>query len=119
LAREIIDQNENVKKLSYELKSGLKTIFGHKLKKIIIYGSYARGEFEEGSDIDIMVLLDMVEDEIEKKKDEVIDLTVELTTRFGIVISIIENNHDYFNDWMEVLPFFANVAKEGVSIYGR
>ncbi len=107
-----------LKELLYELETELKKIFGGKLKKVIMYGSYARGGSDEGSDLDIMVLVDMDEEEIKRNRDRVLDLTVDLTTRYGIVLSIIENNHDYFYDWVEVLPFFANVEKEGVSIYG-
>lgn len=104
--------------LLYELKVGLKNIFDKELKEIIIYGSYARGESNEGSDLDIMVLVNMNEKEINKKRDEVLDMVVDLTTRYGIVLSIIENNYDYFYDWAKVLPFFTNVIREGVNIYG-
>lgn len=105
-------------KLLCELKVRLKSVFGKELKRIIVYGSYARGENDEGSDLDIMVLVDMDEGEINKKRDEVLDMVVDLTTRYGIVLSIIENNYDYFYDWAKVVPFFTNVIREGVSIYG-
>ena len=89
------------------------------MKKIIVYGSYAGGESDEVSDLDIMVLVDMDEGEINKKRDEVLDMVVNLATRYGIVLSIIENNYDYFYDWAKSLPFFTNVIKEGVNIYER
>lgn len=111
-------QNVGIKGLLNDLKRDLKEIFEDKLKKIIIYGSYARGNNDDESDLDIMVLLDMDEKEIKKKRDEVINLTVDLTTRYGIVLSIIENNYNYFYDWTDVLPFFANVNREGIEIYG-
>ncbi len=41
-----------------EIESNLLKIYGHKLKKIILYGSYARGEQAPGSDLDVMVLRD-------------------------------------------------------------
>ncbi len=100
-----------------ELKTGLKNIFGRELREIIVYGSYARGKSDEESDLDIMVLVDMENEEIKKKQEKVLDLTVDLTTRYGIVLSVIENNYDYFYDWVEILPFFANVEREGISIY--
>ena len=93
--------------------------FWREAKKVIVYGSYARGESDEGSDLDIMVLVDMNEKEIKNERDKVLDLTVNLTTRYGVVLSIIENNYDYFYDWAEVLPFFANIEKEGKNIYER
>lgn len=101
-----------------ELEKQLRIIYGDKLKKIVLYGSYARNDQDPDSDMDIMVLLDMSDQEIKKRHDQVLDLVVELTTRYGIVVSIIENNHDYFYEWLEVLPFFKNVYNEGVEIYG-
>lgn len=119
LSREMRIEDLRLKELLHELKNELEKVFGEKLKKVIVYGSYARGESDEGSDLDIMVLVDMNEKEIKNERDKVLDLTVDLTTRYGVVLSIIENNYDYFYDWAEVLPFFANVIREGVSIYGE
>ena len=42
-------------------------IYGEKLKTIILYGSYARGDFRPDSDIDIMILVDLSDDEIRHK----------------------------------------------------
>jgi len=40
------------------------------LKKVIVYGSYARGDYQKNSDIDIMILVDA--DETEIKKDSIL-----------------------------------------------
>ena len=40
-----------------ELKAGLVRIYGDKLKGVYLYGSYARGDYREGSDVDVMILL--------------------------------------------------------------
>lgn len=37
----------------------IQKIYGNYLRMIILYGSYARGDFEPDSDVDIMILLDM------------------------------------------------------------
>ncbi|MEQ8171889.1 MAG: nucleotidyltransferase domain-containing protein [Candidatus Eremiobacterota bacterium] len=101
-----------------ELKVSLKSIFGDKLRQIILFGSYARQEQDEGSDMDIMVLLDIEEKEIQKYRDKILDIIVELTTSYGCVISIIENNYTYFYDWVDYMPFFTSVRNEGINIYG-
>jgi len=41
-----------------ELKAGLEAIYGPRLRQVILFGSYARGEAEEGSDVDVAVVLD-------------------------------------------------------------
>jgi predicted nucleotidyltransferase len=102
-----------------ELEKGLKDIYGSELRKIILYGSYARGDHTKGSDLDVMVLLDMGEERIKKCSENVLDLSVDLTTRYGVVVSIQEHNIDFFNNWVDTLPFFNNVSREGVELYGR
>jgi predicted nucleotidyltransferase len=46
-----------IRKLMKELKEGLLRIYGDKLKAVYLYGSYARGDYRQGSDVDVMILL--------------------------------------------------------------
>lgn len=41
-----------------ELKTGLQTIYGDRLKGVYLYGSYARGEADPESDLDVLVVLE-------------------------------------------------------------
>lgn len=49
-----------------EFSQQVKQLLGKKLTKIILYGSYVRGNNRENSDIDIMVLTTLTDDEIGK-----------------------------------------------------
>lgn len=109
----------DIKDLLQDLESRLRTIYGSKIKKVYLYGSYARGDNKEGSDVDIMVLVDMSQEEIAKQRERVLDAVVDLTTQHGLVLSVIENNYDYFYEWADVIPFFANIEKEGIDIIGQ
>ena len=46
-----------IRKLMKELKAGLVRIYGDQLKGVYLYGSYARGDYRPGSDVDVMILL--------------------------------------------------------------
>ena len=46
-----------IRKLMKELKEGLVRIYGDRLKAVYLYGSYARGDYRPGSDVDVMILL--------------------------------------------------------------
>jgi uncharacterized protein len=111
-------RDSNLYNIVNEVEVGLKEIFGDKLRKIILYGSYARAQEVNGSDLDLMALLDLSDEEIESKNEEVLELTVELSTRYGIFISIVKNNVEFFNEWVDTLPYFKNVIDEGINIYG-
>lgn len=56
MTNKITLDNQDINDLLHELGNEMKNIFGEKLKKIIMYGSYARGRNVPGSDLDIMVL---------------------------------------------------------------
>ncbi len=111
-------KDSNLHSLLNEIEDGLKQIYGDKLKKIILYGSYAREQEANGSDLDLMLLLDLTDEEIESTNEEVLELTVDLTTRYGIFISIVKNNFDFFYEWVDALPYFKNVISDGINIYG-
>ncbi|MBQ3474567.1 MAG: nucleotidyltransferase domain-containing protein [Bacilli bacterium] len=89
---------------------------GDRVKKIILYGSYARGDFSESSDIDIMILTDFTDNEIIEEREKVWDIAydIELDNNFDITLSPLVKNIDKFNYWLEAMPFYMNVQKEGV-----
>ena len=91
-------------------------ILGSRVKKIILYGSYARGDFNKKSDIDIMILTDLKDDEMYDYFVKVSDLAydIEYDNNFNITLSPLIKNIDKFNYWLEALPFYMNVQKEGV-----
>lgn len=50
---------QDMKKLIEQYIFEIKKIYGPHLRKVILYGSYARGDFKSDSDVDIMILLDI------------------------------------------------------------
>ena len=53
-------------------------IYGKHLKTVILYGSYARGDYTKDSDIDIMVLLDLSDIDIKKYRHELSGATYDI-----------------------------------------
>ncbi len=96
--------------------SGVKDILGERVKKIILYGSYARGDYTNSSDIDIMILTDLNDDEILEYRDKIWDYAydIEWDNNFDFTLSPLIKNIDKFNYWLETLPFYKSVQKEGV-----
>ena len=44
-----------------EFLTDVRSLFGEKLKSVIVYGSYARGDYNEHSDIDVMILVSLAD----------------------------------------------------------
>lgn len=80
---------ENIRNIIYRFSQELRRILGDKLTKIIVYGSYARGDFRENSDIDIMILVKMSDEEIRLVKNDIYDLAFEFEINTGIEFSPI------------------------------
>ncbi|MDI6735926.1 MAG: nucleotidyltransferase domain-containing protein [bacterium] len=111
-------KSESVLKIVSEVGKRLENIFKSKLKSVILFGSYARGDYNNESDIDIMVLVDMNNEELSKCYGVVPDAIFDLELEYGIIISVIKKNYQNYNKYLNILPFYENIFKEGVIIYG-
>lgn len=91
----------------------LKNVFGDRLEQIWLYGSYARGDFDSESDVDIMVLVDLPKDKLSSYRRKFSDLSSELDLKYDVLLSIKLQDKETFQRFAEVLPFFKNIIREG------
>lgn len=104
---------QTIKTILAEAKKRLKQIYGDKLKDIILYGSYARGDFTEGSDIDIIILLEDMKEPIAERR-KYFDAIWELDLKYDTLISIIPFKEEEYRT--RRLPLILNVKREGFSL---
>lgn len=93
----------------------VKKIYGEQLRSVILYGSYARGDFGPDSDIDIMILVDLADKEIEKYGKQLSWVTYDFNEEHDTDIKPMAKNDLHFKKWLGVYPFYTNVQKEGWS----
>ena len=98
-----------------ELTRGLTEIFKENIKMIILYGSVARNEAKDDSDIDIAII--MKNDMDEKTQEQFIRWSADMDIRFDKVFSIIDIQEEKLEQWGNVLPFYKNVQKEGIVLW--
>ncbi len=96
----------------------LERIYGTHLKNVILYGSYARGDFHEDSDIDIMILLDIDDMKIKGYRHQLSELTYDFNMNNDIDIKPIAKSKEHFNKWIRAYPFYSNIVNEGVELFG-
>ena len=87
-------------------------------RQIILYGSYARGDFRPDSDIDIMILVDMSDIELKSYSEKLSYMTYDFNLDHDIDIKPIAKSEEIFNKWVVNYPFYSNIHKEGVILYG-
>lgn len=109
---------KSVSSVIYAFAVQLRKMLGNRLSKVILYGSYARGDYRTDSDVDIMVLVKMSEEEIKKIENDIYDLAFEIEMETGIDISPVIKSEEHYAYWVETLPFYRNVRDEGVVIAG-
>jgi predicted nucleotidyltransferase len=102
-----------IKRILEEVKSELKKVYGIKLKDVILYGSYARGDEKEDSDIDLAVIL-KGEINIFEEIDRIIDATYDIGLKHSILLSVKPISENDYNNLKT--PFLLNVKQEGFSI---
>lgn len=99
-----------IKKILAEFKKEIKKLYGIKLKNIILYGSWAKGEATENSDIDLLVIL---KGEIipGKEIDRMIDIITDINLSYGVLLSVYPISEEEY--LMTNSPLLINVRKEG------
>ena len=92
----------------------LQEIYGKSLETVVLYGSVARADDTPESDIDIAVI---VHGYTKEMHDEMLVFLVDLELEFGKVISVLLIDYDDYQEWKDVMPFYKNVRKEGITLW--
>lgn len=114
----VIILSVNLKNILDNYVKEIKKIFGASLIKIILYGSYARGDNRENSDIDIMILVALDNKEIKGKMNELAEVSFEYDISNNINISPLVTNIEQYNRCLSAVPFYKNIENEGVILNG-
>ena len=90
---------------------------GDKLDKVILYGSYAREDFDEESDIDIMIVVDMDEENLRHYETLFTEFSSNASLENEVLIVPLLRDKARFEAQIEYVPFIQNVISEGKVIY--
>lgn len=91
-------------------------VYGKNVVNILLYGSYARGDYNKDSDIDIVAIVCGERYDLQRKLDQVWDVSSELELEYGTIISPTVIPFDEYMEYKEILPYYSNIQKEGILI---
>ena len=104
--------DERIREVMESFASQAKSVYGTKLHQIVLYGSCARGDYQQDSDIDVMLLLNVGQDQLAEERKKVFDIADEIDLKYDVVLEqILEHDEDppeeYLDDlmpWSDKIP---------------
>lgn len=102
------------KKIVNEVPNLMKT----DLVKIIMFGSCARGDYSNDSDIDIALLTKCDRAEVKKYDDDLDELATEIAIDNYSVVNFVCLPYAEFEQNKSWYSLFKNISKEGIKLYG-
>ncbi|MCL6446941.1 MAG: nucleotidyltransferase domain-containing protein [Armatimonadetes bacterium] len=101
----------NIREILSEFREEITKLYGKRLQGIILYGSWARGEATEDSDIDLLIIL---EGKVipGKEIDRMIDIITAINLKYGALVSVFPvSSKDYAT---VKSPLLINARREGI-----
>lgn len=105
--------SDSVRRMIKELRG----IYGECLLRAVLYGSYARGDEMEESDVDIALFING--NQSREMYEKMISCVARHEIECGKVLSVIDIDNRKYDEWVGVLPFYRNIEKEGIVLWIR
>ncbi|MDY6324461.1 MAG: nucleotidyltransferase domain-containing protein [Catonella sp.] len=96
------------------IKSLYSEEYADKLKKVYLYGSYARGNYGDYSDVDIAGIVEGERLDLQNRLKHIWDKTPELLDRYDVIVSPTVIPYNEFEDYKDVLPYYRNIVNEDI-----
>ena len=109
-----VNISPNITAAADELKIFLEKMIHEKLRKMYLFGSSVRSDYESDSDVDILVLADLTETELEELNKSLDLIAAELSLKYNIVLSPILKNSAVFFRIRIYCPFTKTLFPKGL-----
>lgn len=96
-----------------EVRTALQRLYGERLLRLIVFGSYARSEAHAESDLDILVVLNDPVDALEEAR-RTSKVVVDVALHHGVGLSILHLSEADFEQSNR--PLLQNVSREGIEL---
>lgn len=107
---------DQFEELTRQIVTTYEDAYGDDISCIYLYGSYARGDYTELSDIDFVAIVHGDRQILQDKLYEVWDRSSDIGSTFDIIISPTVIPYDEFETYRDTLPYYQNIIKEGLQV---
>lgn len=102
--------------ITEQLVSIYRNAYGNAIVSILLYGSYARNEESNQSDVDIVAIVKGNREELQKKLRIVWEESADIGLENDVVVSPAVVPFDEFERYRTSLPYYMNIEKEGIKV---
>lgn len=99
-----------------EILVAYQAVYGEALVEILLYGSYARGDFQEDSDVDIVAIVKGSRIHLQEQLKKIWEVSSDLEIDYETIISPTVIPYDEFEKYKNDIPYYRNISNEGVRI---
>ncbi len=105
-----------LKDITSQLVEAYRNIYGDDVVEILLYGSYARNEETNQSDIDFVAIVKENRFDLQKKLKTIWDISADIGLENDVVVSPTVIPFDEFEKYRRILPYYMNIEKEGIKV---
>ena len=110
--------NEIIINVKKEAVDSVRQLMGMDLREAILYGSCARGDYHEDSDIDIALITKCGRMEAKKYDDGLDEIASQLAMKYFAVVNFVCLPYDEFMEKRKWYLYFRNITEDGEVLYG-
>jgi predicted nucleotidyltransferase len=104
---------EGIHTIINEARREFSALYRNRMKQMILYGSYARGDYTSGSDVDIALILDRIDD-FSRERERYVRVLKKLSLKHDTLVSAVIL--DQRNIDVESSPLVLNIKREGIPL---
>ncbi len=106
--------NPRIEPIVREFKQALQALYGERLREVVLFGSYARGDYDEESDIDLMVILNDETVDTIAEVFRITEIETDLMLKYGLAISPLPVSHRRYQT--SFMPVYQESRREGLLV---
>ena len=99
-----------------EIADAYRSVYGNDLVKVLMYGSYARGDFDTDSDVDIAAIVKGERKKLQDDLKKIWEISSNLELEYETIVSPTVIPFDEYEKYREDIPYYRNIESEGVII---
>ena len=115
---ELALNNEIIEKIKIAVPESVSQLMKDDLIKVVLYGSCARGDYTEDSDIDIALITKSNRIETQKYTSGLATIATEFAMKYFVVVNFVCLPEKEFIEKKSWYAYFKNIEKEGEVLYG-